>query len=114
VPLGLLRLERFFMTSRSCRLGFNGVSVLVALVFLMIGFAAIPAECADAAAYSVMNCSNGYWSNLSAGQAAQNGLDCPALVASQDLVDSFDFENYPAVKGFAAAAKRDPGCVDIT
>jgi hypothetical protein len=34
-------------------------------------------------------------------------------VATRTLVDHFDFENYPGVKDFAAAASRDPGCVDV-
>jgi hypothetical protein len=34
-------------------------------------------------------------------------------MSAQDVVNSFDFENYPAVQEFMAAAKRDPGCVDV-
>jgi hypothetical protein len=47
-------------------------------------------------------------------KAARKVWTAQPLIASQDLVNSFDFENYPAVKEFADAAKRDPGCVDIT
>jgi hypothetical protein len=45
--------------------------------------------------------------------AARSAWTSKPLVSAQDVVYSFDFENYPAVKEFAAAAKRDPGCVDV-
>jgi hypothetical protein len=45
--------------------------------------------------------------------AARSAWTSKPLLSSQDIVHSFDFENYPAVKEFAAAAKRDPGCVDV-
>lgn len=46
-------------------------------------------------------------------KAARAVWTAKPLISSQDLVNSFDFENYPAIKEFVAAAKRDPGCVDI-
>jgi hypothetical protein len=47
-------------------------------------------------------------------KAARGVFTSKPLISSQDVVNSFDFENYPAVKEYVAAANRDPGCVDIT
>jgi hypothetical protein len=46
-------------------------------------------------------------------KAARTAWTSVSSLSSQDVVNSFDFESYPGVTEFAAAAKRDPGCVDI-
>ena len=46
-------------------------------------------------------------------KAARAAWTTKPLVSSQDLVNSFDFEKYPALKVFVAAAQGDPGCVGI-
>jgi hypothetical protein len=46
-------------------------------------------------------------------KAARAVWTAQPLISSQDLVNSFDFENYPAIKDFIAAAKRDPGCIGV-
>jgi hypothetical protein len=46
-------------------------------------------------------------------RAARAVWTAKPFISSQDLVNGFDFENYPAIKEFVDAAKGDPGCVGI-
>jgi hypothetical protein len=45
--------------------------------------------------------------------AARATWTAEPLTTSEDLVNSFDFEKYPGLNSFVAAAKADPGCVDV-